>query len=248
MRADEFITEKWSNKYKRSINCKNPKGFSQRAHCAGRKKHNEDVEEGLKDIATAGIVGLGLMGGPSTGVEKAPPTPQVQLSLQGHLSQYETLLQNTAKKAGIKGVELAQFLAQLKHESWDYTKLKEKGSVQDFKKYDIRYNPRKAKILGNVKPGDGARYYGRGFIQLTGRDNYKRAGDALNLPLEQKPELAARPDVAARIAVWFWKSRVKPNVTNFKNTSEVTRYINPGMAGVQDRHDNFKDYLKRMTT
>lgn len=44
MRANEFVTEKWSQKYKRSINCANPRGFSQRAHCAGRKK-NEDLNE-----------------------------------------------------------------------------------------------------------------------------------------------------------------------------------------------------------
>ena len=44
MRALEFITEKWSQKYKRSINCNRPRGFSQRAHCAGRKK-NESVNE-----------------------------------------------------------------------------------------------------------------------------------------------------------------------------------------------------------
>lgn len=44
MRANEFVSEKWSEKYKRSINCANPRGFSQRAHCAGRKKHNEDEE------------------------------------------------------------------------------------------------------------------------------------------------------------------------------------------------------------
>lgn len=44
MRAFEIITEKWSEKYKRSINCSNPKGFSQKAHCAGRKK-NEDINE-----------------------------------------------------------------------------------------------------------------------------------------------------------------------------------------------------------
>ena len=43
MRIAEVITEKWSNKYKRSINCSNPKGFSQKAHCAGRKK-NEGAE------------------------------------------------------------------------------------------------------------------------------------------------------------------------------------------------------------
>jgi hypothetical protein len=44
MRAIEFITEKWSQKYKSSINCSHPKGFSQRAHCAGKKKHNESTE------------------------------------------------------------------------------------------------------------------------------------------------------------------------------------------------------------
>lgn len=43
MRAFEIVTEKWSKKYKSSINCSNPKGFSQKAHCAGRKKTNEDV-------------------------------------------------------------------------------------------------------------------------------------------------------------------------------------------------------------
>lgn len=56
MRSFEFITEKWSEKYKRSINCSNPKGFSQRAHCAGRKK-NEDLEEGGWDTTlTQGTV------------------------------------------------------------------------------------------------------------------------------------------------------------------------------------------------
>ncbi len=44
MRAHEFVTEKWSGKYKKSINCSHPKGFSQKAHCAGRKKSNESIE------------------------------------------------------------------------------------------------------------------------------------------------------------------------------------------------------------
>ena len=44
MRATEFITESWSQKYKKSINCSHPKGFSQRAHCAGKNKNNESVE------------------------------------------------------------------------------------------------------------------------------------------------------------------------------------------------------------
>jgi hypothetical protein len=50
MRAREFITEAWSEKYKRSINCSNPKGFSQKAHCAGRKKKtNEDLRKWFKE-------------------------------------------------------------------------------------------------------------------------------------------------------------------------------------------------------
>lgn len=44
MKITEIITETWSQKYKKSINCSHPKGFSQRAHCAGKKKHNESVE------------------------------------------------------------------------------------------------------------------------------------------------------------------------------------------------------------
>ena len=46
MRANEFIAEQWSEKYKKSINCSNPKGFSQKAHCAGRKKANENFADG----------------------------------------------------------------------------------------------------------------------------------------------------------------------------------------------------------
>ena len=44
MKANEFVFEKWSKKYKSSINCSHPKGFSQKAHCAGKTKQNESVE------------------------------------------------------------------------------------------------------------------------------------------------------------------------------------------------------------
>jgi hypothetical protein len=45
MRIKEVITEAWSQKYKKSINCSHPKGFSQNAHCAGKKKHNEELDQ-----------------------------------------------------------------------------------------------------------------------------------------------------------------------------------------------------------
>jgi hypothetical protein len=50
---EQELDEKWSQKYKSSINCANPKGFSQRAHCAGRNK-NEDVAEGALDDSNFG--------------------------------------------------------------------------------------------------------------------------------------------------------------------------------------------------
>jgi len=52
MRAQEFVSEKWSEKYKKSINCKRPRGFSQRAHCQGRKKTTE--EEQLDELTFKG--------------------------------------------------------------------------------------------------------------------------------------------------------------------------------------------------
>lgn len=65
MKIKEILSEKWSEKYKRSINCSNPKGFSQKAHCAGRKK-NENIEEisrrdflrGAGAAAAAGALGI----------------------------------------------------------------------------------------------------------------------------------------------------------------------------------------------
>ncbi|MCX7685383.1 MAG: hypothetical protein N2Z67_08955 [Acetobacteraceae bacterium] len=61
--------------------------------------------------------------------------------------------------------------------------------------------------LGNRGRPDGERYKGRGYVQLTGRDNYARFGKLLGLPLEERPELANDPAVAGRILAAFLKSR-----------------------------------------
>lgn len=148
-------------------------------------------------------------------------------------------LHKAAVAAGLKGSELAQFMAQTAHESANFSTLKEFGDKNYFKKYDIKFNPSKAKELGNVHVGDGERYKGRGYIQLTGRENYRNAGKALGLPLEQKPELVERPDVAAKVALWFWKNRVKPNVDNFNDTADSTKPINPALKGLADRKNKF---------
>ena len=121
--------------------------------------------------------------------------------------------------------------------------MKERGGAKYFKKmYDRVRAPRTARILGNTQAGDAERYAGRGFIQITGRSNYTQAARALGIDLVNKPQLAARPDIAAKIAVWYWKTRVRPNVTNFADTAAVTRYINPAQRGLADRQETFRDY------
>lgn len=69
------------------------------------------------------------------------------------------------------------------------------GPKTYFKKYDGR------KDLGNTEPGDGYRFRGRGYVQITGRLNYKMWGDILEIPLTAEPDLALVPDYAGRIAV-----------------------------------------------
>lgn len=174
-------------------------------------------------------------------VSRLAPVAQ-QLPVK-QLKPMEKILVATAQQAGIAGNELKQLLAQCAHETGNFTTLKELGNDKYIaKKYDKKYNPVRAKTLGNIKPGDGVRYKGRGFIQLTGRYNYKKASEALGLPLEQQPELAERPDIAAKVAVWFWGHRVQPKVTDFSNVPQSTRPINPGLKGLQSRQQHYNTY------
>lgn len=77
------------------------------------------------------------------------------------------------------------------------------GSTYFHRMYDIQgERPKKAKELGNLAPGDGARFAGRGYVQLTGRINYVNAGLALGIDLPENPDLAMQPDVAAKILIW----------------------------------------------
>jgi putative chitinase len=74
------------------------------------------------------------------------------------------------------------------------------GNKYFFEMYDKAGNrPKKAKELGNTEDGDGVRYHGRGFVQVTGRGNYRRIGAAVGVDLEGSPELALDLDVATRV-------------------------------------------------
>jgi predicted chitinase len=156
----------------------------------------------------------------------------------------EAIAKRLALQQGLKGVELAAFLAQIKHESWDFKRMHEVGDKRYFQRmYDKKYKPGKAKGLGNTEFGDGVRYRGRGYMQLTGRDNYRRVGRQLGVDLERNPELAARPDIAAQIALMYWKQRVRPNVRDWSNVAQVTRPINSRLSHLEDRKRDFAAYV-----
>jgi putative chitinase len=120
----------------------------------------------------------------------------------------------------------AMFLAQLAHESQGLTQFTEYASGRE---YEGRVD------LGNTQPGDGVRYRGRGAIQLTGRANYRDAGAALGLDLEQNPERAADLDVAFRTAAWFWSKHDLNAQADRADVRGATRRINGGLNGLDDR-------------
>lgn len=218
----------------------------------GKVKNRTVIEDLSRRGFLGGLAGMAALGTSDTKTNNSNKDTPVQIEPQkeptittlSNNPQIESLLHKAAVAAGIVGTELAQFMAQTKHESWDFSRLKEKGIGQGYfaKKYDRQYAPKTAKILGNKHVGDGEKYHGRGFIQLTGRDNYRMASQALGIDLLNHPELAERPDVAAKIAIWYWQTRVKPYINNFNDTKAVTQKINPALRGLQDRHAKFIDY------
>ena len=124
-------------------------------------------------------------------------------------------------------VQVAAFLAQIGHESGRLAFLRELWGPTAAQK---QYEPpaAKAKALGNTEAGDGFRFRGRGLIQITGRDNYRRCGQALGLPLELRPELLESMEVAARSAAWFWREHGLNALADRGDFDGVSDVINRG--------------------
>lgn len=155
---------------------------------------------------------------------------------QQKAESYANALQRAAKEFGIESPSQCNaFLAQVAHESAHFRHLEELwGPTPAQRRYEGR------KDLGNVQAGDGHRFRGRGFIQLTGRSNYRRFGQLLGLPLESHPELAAEPKTAARIAACYWHQRGCNALADRGDFDEITRRINGGQNGREDRLRLFK--------
>ncbi len=101
-----------------------------------------------------------------------------------------------------------------------------------------------ANNLGNTEPGDGWRFRGRGYIQTTGRANYLKTGGGLGLDLIAKPELLELPVNAARSAAQFWHSRGCTALAESQQWERLTRQINGGMNGHQDRMQRIQRALQ----
>ena len=128
----------------------------------------------------------------------------------------------------------AAFLAQVGHESGSlhYTRELASGEAYD--------TGRLAERLGNTPEddGDGERYKGRGLIQITGTDNYRKCSTALYGDPDHllgNPEVLELPDAACRSAAWFWLAHHCNEPADQGDFERITRIINGGTNGSADR-------------
>lgn len=84
---------------------------------------------------------------------------------------------------------------------------------------------------GPEASGDGWRYRGRGLLQITGRANYRAAGEALNLPLEQQPDLLEQPEYAAMASAWWWAAHGLSDLADAGRFQDIGSIINTGKPG-----------------
>ena len=91
--------------------------------------------------------------------------------------------------------------------------------------------------MGNDRPGDGWKYRGRGYIQITGKDGYRNVGDGAGLDLVADPGLAIDPRHCLKIACAFWKWKKINPICDRGDFVAVTKRINGGTVGMQDRFE-----------
>jgi putative chitinase len=164
---------------------------------------------------------------------------------------------------GITKEGLAMITAQCDHESATFTIMTEnlnysaKRLLEVFPKYFNADNVKEyanqpvkignriyANRMGNgdEQSGDGYKYRGMGYIQLTGKDNYKLYGDLLDIDLVHSTVLLLIPSVAVKVAYEFF---VQNNILNCTDIVLVTKKINGGTNGLENRKKLYDYYLNR---
>ena len=160
------------------------------------------------------------------------------------------------------GSRAAAFIAQAGHESGGFAHMIEnlnygaQGLRTTFGKYfttvDLAnaYARQPQKIAnrvyanrmgnGNEASGDGWKYRGRGFIQLTGKDNYARFATAMGISLDKVIAYLETTEGAAMSAGWFWDSKSLNTLADQGNFKAITIRINGGTNGWEDRLAHFQ--------
>lgn len=231
----------------------------------------EKVQQGAEYLANNTTVGKGIKAtgeavkyGTDVAVDVAK---SAKARITGKASENKAALVREMAASGITDPkEQAMFMAQMDHESGGFTKMEERfnyrsadrlmavsGSARKLGKPAVEaamaqgpeavaeamYGGR----MGNVNPGDAYAFRGRGHIQLTGRDNYAAASKALGMDLENNPDLAADPEVAAKVATWYWKKNPKlGEAARRGDVKGVTQGINGGQNGYGHRNELFAQY------
>jgi putative chitinase len=140
--------------------------------------------------------------------------------------KYKTLLNGYHINTPLR---LAHFLAQIDHESGGFKYLTELGNRSYFNKYEGR------KDLGNTEVGDGFRFRGRGYIQVTGRYNYLQLSKDTGIDFVNNPDLLATEVNAIVSACWFWSKRKLNALADKDDLIGITRRVNGGLTGLEDR-------------
>ena len=191
--------------------------------------------------------------------------------LKGHIPDAViSQIPETAAKFGIDTpLRLSHFLAQCGHESGGFRLTQEnlnysaKGLTGTFKKYFINEsaagpyakNPQKiankvyGERMGNgpESTGEGYKFRGRGYIQLTGKDNYTAFGKAINEDMTANPDKVAT-HYALLSAAWFFSKNGLHKMADGGATdavvTQITKRVNGGTIGLPDRIKHFKEYYK----
>jgi predicted chitinase len=117
-------------------------------------------------------------------------------------------------------------IATVAVETGSFLPIKERGGPAYFTKmYEGRAD------LGNTEPGDGAKFKGRGYIQITGRLNYTNYGRAIGVDLAENPDLALDPAVAAHVLALYFRQKNIPQLATLAKWESVRKRVNGGLNG-----------------
>lgn len=179
-------------------------------------------------------------------------------------------LQKTFEKYSINNVNRqAAFIGQCQHESANFKALQENlnYSANGLKsvwgsrfptdevanKYARNPNMIANKVYanrmgnGDEESGEGWKYRGRGLIQCTGKDLYKTLSDALNINLIDDPDMLLEMPYASMSAGWFWNKKSLNDLADKKDYKEITKRINGGFNGLDDRIAKINKALEVLT-